>query len=551
MDFFSKLQQTDTLEDITNILFSSTHEGLMISDEQCIILEINPAFCLITGYNRDEIIGGKTTILQSHRHDKKFYSALWGKLNKEGKWNGSIWDRRKNGEIFLMELTIIEVKIKNSPNRLFVGLFIDLSSTKLTPLKKTNHDPLTNLPNRLLLRDHLGFILAHARRNNLIVALLFLDLDRFKKMNDSLGYHAGDIILVNTAERIKKNLREADTVFRLGNDEFAVILQGITRIEDVGKVAKKILHTFTTPYNIPHCKTELYITASIGISLFPQDGTTYGELIKNAEAAMYNAKELEHNMHRALEQKEFIVYYQPIVDVNSMMISGAEALVRWRHPELGLISPAQFIPLAEETGLIAPIDEYVMKAACHQTQVWHEKGFEDLCISINVSARQFQQPDLVKKIGKIITQSSLPPYNVELEITESTGMKNPERSFTILGQLKEMGINISIDDFGTGYSSLSYLKKFPIDILKIDQSFIKDIGVNRDNDAIVCLIISMGHTLKLRVIAEGVETEKQLAFLQNNHCDLFQGYLFSKPVPAPDFEKLLEKNRENFIPDKP
>lgn len=569
MDKILNTVEPGTLKDIINVLFSNSHEGVIITNEQDIVLSVNPAFCLITGFNYDEIVGTKTTFFKSNRYDKRFYNNLWNKLNKLGRWSGTLWDRRKNGEIFLMDLTITEVKNLNSQERIFIGIFTDLTNSEHTASKKINHDPLTNLPNRMLLRDHLGFILAHARRNNLFVALLLLDIDRFKIMNDSLGYYAGDMVLVNTSERMKKTLREADTIFRLGNDEFAIVLQGISKIEDAAKVAKKILQVFNTPFSIPNFKNDLYVSASVGISIFPQDGSTYEALIKNAETAMYKAKELEqnnfqhynpamnastfehltmeHNLHKALEQNEFIVFYQPIVDICSNVIVGAEALVRWRHPELGVISPAQFIPIAEETGLITAIDEYVMKAACQQTKEWHVKGYDDFHISVNISARQFQQQDLVQKIEKVLIKADIVPYALELEITESIGMKNAEKSFIILNQLKEKGINISIDDFGTGYSSLSYLKKFPIDILKIDQSFIKDISTDHDDESLVSLIISMAHTLKLRVIAEGVETEEQLAFLKQNNCDLFQGYLFSRPVPADEFEKLLSENWNSYL----
>lgn len=566
MDKF--FNSNDTKENLTiyNTLFANTHEGIIITDRKGIIQAVNPAFSLITGYTSDEAIGKKPTFLKSDRHDKHFYKTMWLKLNKIGRWNGNIWDRRKNGEIFLIELTITVIKdVKNNKN-LYIGILTEHSGSEKNLIRKTNYDPLTNLPNRILFRDHLGFMLAHARRNNQIVALLLLDLNRFKVMNDTLGYNAGDMILINTAQRLKKVLREVDAVFRLGNDEFAIILEEVAKIEDAAKVAKKIFHALNPPFKLPYYEKNLYISASIGISVFPQDGSNHEDLIKNAETAMYQAKELEqnnfqhyspsmnattfehltmeHQLHKALERQEFVVYYQPLIDIKTNSIIAAEALVRWAHPELGLVSPAEFIPIAEETGLIIPIGEYVMRTACEKTKEWQDMGYDGFHISINLSARQFQQYDLVQKIEIILSKSNFSPHFLELEITESVGMKNAEHTINILNQLKEKGIHISIDDFGTGYSSLSYLKKFPIDTLKVDQSFVRDIGEDQDSETIVALIISMAHTLKLKVIAEGVESEKQLAFLEKQNCDMLQGYLFSKPLPAEQFEKLLVENKQ-------
>lgn len=551
---------------IYRTLFENTHEGIIITDEDCVIQATNPAFSIITGYDTRECIGKKPTFLNSGRHDKHFYNTMWAKLDKIGRWNGNIWDRRKNGEIFLIELTITAVKNGNDKH-LYIGVFTDHSGSEDKLSNKSNYDPLTNLPNRILFRDHLSFMIAHARRNDQILALLLLDLNRFKVMNETLGFNAGDMILLNTAERLKRALREVDAVFRLGNDEFAIILEEVAKIEDAAKVAKKILRTFSLPFKLSYYEDELYISASIGISIFPQDGSSYEELIKNAETAMYQAKEMEqnnfqhyspamnattfehltmeHQLYKALENQEFVVYYQPIINMKDNTIKGAEALVRWHHSDLGLVSPAEFIPIAEETGLIIPIGEYVMRCACEKAKEWQSKGFDDFHISVNLSARQFQQHDLVQKVEIILLLSDLAPSSLELEITESIGMKNAEHTIKILNELKHKGIKISIDDFGTGYSSLSYLKRFPIDTLKVDQSFVRDIGEGEDSETIVSLVINMAHLLKLKVVAEGVETEQQLSFLKSLKCDLLQGYLFSKPVPSDQFEKLLQYNKQN------
>lgn len=562
--FFSSFSAQYNLS-IYRTLFENAHEGIIITDEKGIIRAVNPAFSLITNYTPEEAVGKKPSFLKSGRHDKKFYDTMWSKLRKIGRWNGNVWNRRKNGAIFLIELTITAVKSVKEKKTLYIGIFTDQTKAEDKLIKKSNYDPLTNLPNRFLFRDHVGFMLAHARRNDQILALLLLDLNRFKVMNETLGFHAGDAILIDTADRLKKALREVDAVFRLGNDEFAIILEEVSKIEDAAKVAKKILRIFSIPFKLSSYEEDFYISAAIGISIFPQDGSGFEELIKNAETAMYRAKELEqnnfqhyspamnattfehltmeHQLHKALEQQDFVVYYQPIIDIKTYTIIGAEALVRWAHPELGLVSPAEFIPIAEETGLIVPIGEYVMRSACEKTKEWQNKGFRKLRISVNLSARQFQQYDLIQKIEIILLLSDLKPSSLELEITESLGMKNAEQSIKTLNELKVKGIKISIDDFGTGYSSLSYLRKFPIHNLKIDQSFVRDIGEDPDSETIASLIISMAHTLKLKVIAEGVETEKQLSFLKGQKCDMFQGYIFSKPVPAEMFEKLLAKDK--------
>lgn len=564
-NFFSSFSAQYNLS-MYRTLFENAHEGIIITDEKNIIRAVNPAFTLITNYTPEEAIGNKPSFLKSGRHDKSFYDTMWLKLKKVGRWSGSVWNRRKNGEIFLTELTITAVKSIKEKKTLYIGIFTDRTKAEDKLTIKPNYDPLTNLPNRILFRDHVGFMLAHARRNDQIVALLLLDLNRFKVMNETLGFHAGDMILMDTAGRLKKALREVDAVFRLGNDEFAIILEEVSKIEDAAKVAKKILRTFSIPFKLSSYEEDFYLSASIGISIFPQDGSNFEELIKNAETAMYQAKEIEqnnfqhyspamnattfehltmeHQLHKAVEQQEFVVYYQPIIDIKTYSIIGAEALVRWAHPELGLVSPAEFIPIAEETGLIIPIGECVMRSACDKTKEWQNRDFNKLRISVNLSARQFQQYDLIQKIEIILLLSDLNPTSLELEITESLGMKNAEHTIKTLNELKGKGIKISIDDFGTGYSSLNYLKKFPIDNLKIDQSFVRDIGEDPDSETIASLIISMAHTLKLKVIAEGVETQKQLSFLKEQKCDMFQGYIYSKPVPSEMFEKLLMRDKK-------
>lgn len=550
---------------IANSFVNNAGEGIIICDHEKKIRYTNPVFLELTGYDEDELIGKNPSLLDSDRQDDSFYLKMWKSLDEEYFWKGTIWDRRKNGEIFLLELTIIKIDTKSQDTCYYLGIFTDLSSSEKFYKNLSNYDALTNLPNRILFRDHLGFMLAHAKRNDQILAILMLDLNRFKVMNDTLGCNVGDSILVHTAERLQNTVRDVDAVFRLGNDEFAIILEEIKKSSDASSVAQKILHKFNSPYQIAEYKEDLFISASIGISLYPQDGTNADDLIKNAETAMYRSKELEqnnfqhyspsmnasllehltmeHQLYKAIEGNEFVVYYQPLINIESGKIIGAEALVRWVHPELGMVSPAEFIPIAEDTGLIIPIGDYVLNAACEQAKTWQGMGNEHFRISVNLSGRQFKLHDLVQKVEIILMQTELPPHSLDLEITESICMEDAEVSIDILQKFQKRGIHISIDDFGTGYSSLSYLKKFPIDVLKIDQSFVRDITEDSDSAKIVSLILSMAHTLNLRVIAEGVETEKQLAYLQKHDCDMCQGYYFSKPVPAEDFEVLLRNNK--------
>ncbi len=549
---------------IADSFVNNAGEGIIICDHHKKIRYTNPVFLELTGYDEDELLGQSPSILDSDRQDAEFYEKMWKRVEDDDFWKGTIWDRRKNGEIFLLELTVIKIKTDKADLNYYLGIFTDLSSSEKFYKNLSNYDALTNLPNRILFRDHLGFMLAHAKRNDQILAILMLDLNRFKVMNDTLGCNVGDSILMHTAERLQNTVRDVDAVFRLGNDEFAIILEEIKKSADAASVAQKILHKFNAPYQLAEYKEDLFISASIGISLYPQDGTNPDDLIKNAETAMYRSKELEqnnfqhyspsmnatllehltmeHQLYKAIENNEFVVYYQPLINMATDKIIGAEALVRWLHPELGMVSPAEFIPIAEDTGLIIPIGDYVLNAACLQAKSWQDSGNKNFRMSVNLSGRQFKLHDLVQKVEIILMQTELPPSSLDLEITESICMEDAETSIDILRKFQQRGIHISIDDFGTGYSSLSYLKKFPIDVLKIDQSFVRDITDDSDSEKIVSLILSMAHTLNLKVIAEGVETEKQLEYLKRHDCDMCQGYYFSKPVPANDFEVLLRNN---------
>jgi diguanylate cyclase (GGDEF)-like protein len=425
------------------------------------------------------------------------------------------------------------------------------------------HDALTDLPNRILFEDRLTQALALAGRNSQLLGTLFLSLDRFKKVHDTLGHALGDRLLQKVAERLTSRAHKGETVARFEGDEFAVLLTQIGGTEDVVEFIFQISEALKLPITLDG--HELFVTTSIGISLYPYDGEDAPTLQKNAGSALYRAKEqggnnyqfytadmnakalkrlsMENSLRRALERQQFVLHYQPQVDINSGQIVGMEALIRWQHPELGLVPPIEFIPLAEDTGLIVPIGEWVLRTACAQSRAWQEIGFAPLSLAVNLSARQFQQQNLTKVIARILQETGLNPYYLELELTESSIMKNADSAVRTLTELKEMDIKIAIDDFGTGYSSLGYLKRLPIDTLKIDQSFVRDVTTDPDDAALVMAIITLAHNLRLRVIAEGVETEEQLRFLHLLRCDEWQGYLFSRPLPVRAFEELLSQGQ--------
>ncbi|HUP59889.1 MAG TPA: EAL domain-containing protein [Thermoanaerobaculia bacterium] len=420
------------------------------------------------------------------------------------------------------------------------------------------HDALTGLPNRPLFIDRLIVSLAQATRGRYELAVLFLDLDRFKDINDSLGHSVGDMLLKSLSDRIKRCVREGDTVARFGGDEFTLLIPRVEQVEDAAKIAQKIIETVKIPFNIH--EHELFVTASIGLSIFPTDGIDAETLVRNADTAMYRAKEqgrdhyqlyapamnaralerlaLENMLRKAITQNELVLHYQPLIDTQTRTVIGAEALVRWRHPDLGLLLPGHFISTAETSGLIVPIGEWVLRTACNQARAWERKN-PGFVVSVNLSARQFQQPDLLDQIRKAIDGAGIEPSRLQLEITESNAMQNAQNTIRTLRELKALGIRIAMDDFGTGYSSLSYLKRFPIDVLKLDSTFINDVTTDPSAAAIVSAVIVMAHSLGLKVVAEGVETEAQLEFLVRESCDVLQGFLFSSPVPADVMEQRL------------
>jgi len=546
-------------------------EGVIVTDSGGVIQSVNPAFTTITGYSREEAIGQKPSILKSGKHDKEYYKNLWDSLLETGRWHGEIWNRSKNGETYLEQVTITAIKNANGETTQYAAMFNDITEVKRSEEEikyQAYHDLLTGLPNRVLFNNRVKEAITRARRENWRLAVLFLDLDNFKKINDGLGHHVGDLVLKGAAMRLIGCLREVDTVSRFSGDEFLIYLENLKRDEDAAVAAQKVIDALSEPFVFKG--EELVVTISVGIAIYPSDGKDSEELIKNADLAMYQAKKegknnyqsfdpamnekaqrrqnLERQIKRGIDNDEFIAYYQPRVDITTGDIVGMEALVRWRRADGSIIPPDEFIPLAEEMGLIMPIGERILLEACCHTSKWHGMGFSNLTVSVNLSARQLDQKNLLEVVRSTLDIAELKPEYLCLELTESSLMKNLEAALTILDKLKETGVKISMDDFGTGYSSLSHLKKFPIYELKIDRSFVLNIPDDPDSSAITEAIISMADTLNLHVVAEGVETQAQLDFLRSTGCKEMQGFLFSPPLTKVKMEKMLmEKKSLSYI----
>jgi diguanylate cyclase (GGDEF)-like protein/PAS domain S-box-containing protein len=564
IDITEHKQLLDSLR-LSSLVLENSSEGMLVTDENNLIIAVNPAFSSITGYSFDEVQGKNPKILSSGRQDKAFYQAMWQELNTTGHWQGEIWDKRKNGEIYAKFLTINTIRNEAGSVYRYVALFTDITEKKQSDeliWRQANFDMLTELPNRQMFSDRLKQEIMKSERAHLPLALLLIDLDEFKEVNDTLGHAMGDILLQEAALRIADCVRATDTVARLGGDEFTVVLSQLadnTRAEDI---AQKILAKLAEPYHLGSKVT--YISASIGITLYPNDATDIESLIKNADQAMYLSKSqgrnrfsyftpalqemaqkrlgLTNDLRGALAANQFQVYYQPIVELATGSIHKAEALIRWHHPERGMVSPAEFIPLAEETGLIVEIGFWVFKEAVHQVSHWKKLFNEAFQISVNRSPVQFQN-HLGLNYLPIITyldELQLSGRSIVFEITEGLLLDAHSGVTDTLIKFRDEGIQVALDDFGTGYSALSYLKKFDIDYLKIDKSFVDHMATDASDLALCEAIIVMAHKLGLKVIAEGVETEAQRRLLADSGCDYAQGYLFSKPVPPEEFEKLLE-----------
>ena len=532
---------------------TASMDGIGILNDRLEFTYVNNSLARLFGYNHyREIVGRSLCDLYEPQEQVRLVTAIVPIVEEHGRWRGEATGLR-GGATFPQEISLTAIEGGG-----MVCVIRDITERTYAEEQIKHlayHDALTNLPNRLLFKDRLTVALSHAQREQAQLAVLFLDIDRFKVINDSLGHNIGDQLLQAVASRIQACVRESDTVARLGGDEFTVLLPRLPHSEDAVPVATKIIEAVRYPFHIEG--REFFITTSIGISLYPDDGVDAESLIKNADTAMYQAKEvgrdnyqlfnamvnakalqriaLEHGLRKALANDEFEVHFQPIYDVRQSKISGMEALLRWRHPELGLVPPNTFIPIAEATGAMIPIGTWALREACRNARTWHKSGFPSLSLAVNLSVTQLQQPDLVDRVRAVLEETGMPPRLLELEITESSAMQSPEASIRTLYELKKLGVRISLDDFGTGHSSLSYLKRFPIDTLKIDQSFVRDITSDSDTAAIVTGIIAMTHSLRLNVVAEGVEESEQAAFLRLHGCDQMQGYLIKPPVPAAEF----------------
>ncbi len=569
-DITERKRQEAALE-LAGKVIENTPEGVLVTDARLNIISVNHAFISTTGYSELEVLGHKPSILASGRHGADFYQMMWQSLRDSGQWQGEIWNRRKNGDIYPEWLNISAIRDETGAVTHYAGIFSDLSTQE--HVRKRLHrlayyDLLTDLPNRDLFRDRLANAVSRSRRLDRGVGLIFLGLDRFKTVNDSLGHSAGDELLKAVAERLVECMGESDTIARLGGDEFTVVLGDIAAPTDVAQAARKILQAFRAPNLVEG--HEIYVGASIGISVFPGDGDTPEELIRNAEAAMYKAKEqgrndyrfytadmgtrsaerlvLESELRKAIERNELSLAFQPQVDLKTGRICGVEALARWHNARLGRVRPDLFIEAAETTGVIAELGRWVLDAALRTLSRWHQAGFSSLRMAVNISGHQLLSGCLVDEVQGALARHGVPAASLELELTESVLMENAERTVRLLERLQALGLSLAVDDFGTGYSSLAYLKRFDVDKLKIDKSFVRDIPGNNSDAEIAATVIAMGHKLGLRIVAEGVETPEQLRFLAEQGCDQIQGYLFSPPVEAPALLELLEKQTELELP---
>lgn len=539
-------------------VFEESGECIVITDDREQILSVNKAFTRITGFEASEALGKTPRIMASGRQDADFYRKMWQALKATGYWAGEVWDKRKNGEVYPKWLSISTVRNAAGHITNYIGIFSDISQRKQAEAHiefLAYHDALTELPNRLLARDHLELAMAYSERTGNKTAVLFIDLDNFKTINDSLGHPVGDALLKAVAGRLRECTRHTDTVSRQGGDEFLIILADMPDTDSVANVAQKVLDSLEATFRIDG--HEIATSLSMGVAVFPDDGKDIDTLLKLADTAMYHAKESGRNAYRfyadhmnvhaierqrihvgllrALERNELLLHYQPQIDLISGRVVGAEALIRWNSPEHGMTLPGAFIPVAEESGLIVPIGDWVLREACRQAAAWRQAGLTDLVVAVNVSAIQFKRGDLERSVLGALAESGLPPEFLELELTESILIQDTEKVLNTVGRLKAHGLGMSIDDFGTGYSSLSYLKRFNVDKLKIDRSFVSDMVRNPHDATIVRAIIQLARSFNMRTIAEGVEDEHLVSFLRLQYCDEAQGYHFARPMPPDKF----------------
>jgi diguanylate cyclase (GGDEF)-like protein/PAS domain S-box-containing protein len=567
-----KTAEADRL--LAGMVFQRIRDGICITDAQSTILLVNEAFTQVTGYQSGEVIGRTPGLLKSGVHSAAFYEEMWGKIKLYGNWQGEITNRRKDGALYNEWLNISAVKNPDGMISHYVAIFSDLSERREAAERiqyLSTYDSLTSLPNRNLFADRLEQSLMSARRFERGTAVILLDLDRFRLINDTLGPPIGDEVLIEVARRLSLQVREGDTVGRRGGNEFGFVMGSLGHERDAISLAQRMLEAIAVPVMV--AGQSVIITASIGISVAPKNGESSEALLKCADIALLRAKEggrntfrfyspemdadaarrlgLEVALRDALERQELSVYYQPQISLDSGQMLGMEALLRWHNPDFGQVSPLEFIAIAEESGLIVPIGEWVLRTACRQTKAWRDLGLLPLRVAVNLSTRQFRQPNLIAMVGDALAETGLPASALELEITESAFIDDVDQAVGICKELKRLGVKLSLDDFGTGYSSLAYVSRFPFDKIKIDQSFVRDIIENPVNAAIATAAIVMARSLNLSVLAEGVKTEAQAKFLRGRHCDAMQGYLFSRPLPADQFAPLLLDKKNLPIFDEP
>ena len=541
------------------VVFDCTREGVLVSDRRGVIVHVNRALVEITGYPVEEVLGRRPNMFKSGRHGPEFYQAIFKSLEESGEWHGEIWNRRKSGEIYPQWQTVRSITDDKGQVSHYVAVFSDISAIKnsQTELARlVHHDPLTDLPNRLLFTDRTEQTLASAQRHQTGCALLMIDLDHFKIINDSLGHNVGDLLLKAVAERLLSVFGKGFTVARLGGDEFAVLVDSCAQTSQAAGLAQQVLEVMKGPFDVD--KHQLFISASVGISVFPSDALNAEQLLRNADSALFKAKssgregyalyteeltahaqyrvEVASDLRRALEQHELRVYYQPVHDLKSSRLIGVEALVRWEHPLRGLLSPGEFIPIAERTGLIAEIDAWVLEQACWQMVQWQAAGVELSFVAVNISSRLFARPELFSLVSTVLADTGMDAALLELEVTESAVMDNSQVALEQMHRLRALGLRLAIDDFGTGFSSLLRLKRLPVQKLKIDQGFVAGLPGDNDDVAIVRAVIALGQSMGLQVHAEGIEQVEQAQFLLDLNCNLGQGYWFGRPMPARDLD---------------
>ena len=541
------------------VVFDCTREGVLVSDSRGVIVHVNRALVEITGYSVEEVLGHRPNMFKSGRHGPAFYEAMFKSIDESGDWHGEIWNRRKSGEVYPQWQTVRSITDDKGQITHYVAVFSDISAIKHSQnelARLVHHDPLTDLPNRLLFTDRTEQALAFAQRHETGCALLMIDLDHFKIINDSLGHNIGDLLLKAIADRLLRIFGKGFTVARLGGDEFAVLVDNCPQVAHAANAAQQVLEVMKGAFDVD--KHQLFISASIGISVFPKDALNAEQLLRNADSALFKAKsigregyalyteeltahaqyriEVAGDLRRALEQQELRVYYQPVHDLHTSRLIGVEALVRWEHPLRGLLSPGEFIPIAERTGLIAEIDAWVLEQACWQMVQWQAAGLKLSFVAVNISSRLFARPELYTLVSTVLADTGLDPSLLELEVTESAVMDNSQVALEQMHRLRALGLRLAIDDFGTGFSSLLRLKRLPVQKLKIDQGFVAGLPGDNDDVAIVRAVIALGQSMGLQVHAEGIEQVEQARFLLDLNCNLGQGYWFGRPMPAKELD---------------